>query len=175
MSVLPSLHRRCVLLAALAVAAGARAHQLRPWTRAAPPLALNDLDGKPWQLSALQGRAVMLNFWATWCEPCREEMPSLQALAKRHEADSLLVLMVNYRESEPGIRRFLEHTPLAMPVLLDSDGSAARAWTPRVFPTTVLIDRSGRPRHQVVGAVDWNGDEARQWVRELLAPPAQRS
>jgi thiol-disulfide isomerase/thioredoxin len=175
MSGLPSLHRRCVLLAALAVAAGARAHQLRPWTRAAPPLALNDLDGKVWQLSALQGRAVMLNFWATWCEPCREEMPSLQALAKRHEADSLLVLMVNYRESEPGIRRFLEHTPLAMPVLLDSDGSAARAWTPRVFPTTVLIDRSGRPRHQVVGAVDWNGDEARQWVRELLAPPAQRS
>ena len=163
------------MLAALAVAAGARAHQLRPWTRAAPPLALNDLDGKPWQLSALQGRAVMLNFWATWCEPCREEMPSLQALAQRHEGDSLLVLMVNYRESEPGIRRFLERTPLALPVLLDSDGSAARAWTPRVFPTTVLIDRSGRPRHQVVGAVDWNGDEARQWVRELLAPPAVRS
>jgi thiol-disulfide isomerase/thioredoxin len=172
---LPSLHRRCVLLAALAVAAGARAHQLRPWTRSAPPFALNDLDGKAWQLSALQGRAVLLNFWATWCEPCREEMPSLQALAKRHEADSLLVLMVNYRESEPGIRRFLEHTPLALPVLLDSDGSAARAWTPRVFPTTVLIDRSGRPRHQVVGAVDWNGDEARQWVRELLTPPAVRS
>jgi thiol-disulfide isomerase/thioredoxin len=174
MSGLP-LHRRCVLFAALAVAAGARAHQLRPWTRAAPPLALNDLDGKPWQLSALQGRAVLLNFWATWCEPCREEMPSLQALARRHEADSLLVLMVNYRESEPGIRRFLERTPLALPVLLDSDGSAARAWTPRVFPTTVLIDRSGQPRHQVVGAVDWNGDEARQWVRELLAPPAVRS
>ena len=102
-------------------------------------------------------------------------MPSLQALARRHEADSLLVLMVNYRESEPGIRKFLERMPLALPVLLDSDGSAARAWTSRVFPTTVLIDRSGRPRHQVVGAVDWNGDEARQWVRDLLAPPAVRS
>jgi thiol-disulfide isomerase/thioredoxin len=175
MSGLPSLHRRCVMLAALAVAVGARAHKVRPWSGAAPPFALNDLDGKPWQLSALQGRAVMLNFWATWCEPCREEMPSLQALARRHEADSLSVLMVNYRESEPGIRRFLEHTPLALPVLLDRDGSAARAWTPRVFPTTVLIDRSGRPRHQVVGAVDWNGDDARQWVRELLAPPAARS
>jgi len=163
------------VFAALAVAAGARAHEVRPWTRAAPPLALSDLNGKPWELSALQGRAVMLNFWATWCEPCREEMPSLQAMAQRHEADSLLVLMVNYRESEPGIRRFLERTPLALPVLLDSDGSAARAWTPRVFPTTVLIDRSGRPRHQVVGAVDWNGAEAQQWVRELLTPPAVRS
>ena len=164
-----------MLFAALAAAAAARAHQLRPWTSAAPTLALNDLNGKPWDLSALQGRAVLLNFWATWCEPCREEMPSLQALARRHEADSLLVLMVNYRESEPGIRKFLERTPLALPVLLDSDGSAARAWTSRVFPTTVLIDRSGRPRHQVVGAVDWNGDEARQWVRDLLAPPAVRS
>jgi thiol-disulfide isomerase/thioredoxin len=176
MSGLLSLHRRCLVFAALSVAAGARAaYQVRPWTRGAPPLALNDLDGKPWDLSALRGRAVLLNFWATWCEPCREEMPSLQALAKRHEPDSLLVLMVNYREAEPGIRRFLERVPLALPVLLDSDGSAAREWTPRVFPTTVLIDRNGRPRHQVVGAVDWNGDEARQWMRELLAPATLRS
>jgi thiol-disulfide isomerase/thioredoxin len=175
MSGLPSIDRRCVLFAALAVAAAARAHQVRPWTSAAPPLALSDLNGKSWELSALQGRAVLLNFWATWCEPCREEMPSLQALAHRHEADALLVLMVNYREAATSIRRFLERTPLALPVLLDSDGSVTRAWTPRVFPTTVLIDRSGRPRHQVVGAVDWGGDEARQWLRELLAPAAVRS
>jgi len=175
MSGLPSIDRRCVVLAALAFAAAVRAHQLRPWTSAAPPLALNDLSGKSWDLASLQGTAVLLNFWATWCEPCREEMPSLQALAKRHEPDALVVLMVNYREAETGIRRFLERMPLALPVLLDSDGSAARAWTSRVFPTTVLIDRSGRPRHQVVGAVDWNGNEARQWVRELLLPPAVRS
>ncbi|HEX6720031.1 MAG TPA: TlpA disulfide reductase family protein, partial [Burkholderiaceae bacterium] len=168
MSGLPSLHRRCVMLAALAIATGARAaYQVRPWTGAAPPLALNDLQGKPWDLAALHGRAVLLNFWATWCEPCREEMPSLQALARRHESDALAVLMVNYRESEASIRRFLERTPLALPVLLDRDGGAARDWTSRVFPPTVLIDRSGRPRHQVVGAVDWAGDAARQWVREL--------
>ena len=60
-------------------------------------------------------------------------------------------------------------------VLLDADGSAARAWTSRVFPTTVLIDRSGRPRQQVVGAVDWDGDDARQWVRELLSSGATRT
>jgi thiol-disulfide isomerase/thioredoxin len=140
-----------------------------------PPLALNDLHGKPWELSALQGRPVLLNFWATWCEPCREEMPSLQALARRHEADSLLVLMVNYREGASSIRRFLERTPLTLPVLLDSDGSVTRVWTSRVFPTTVLVDRSGRPRQQVVGAVDWDGDEARRWLRELLGPTAVRS
>ena len=144
------------------------AYQVRPWTQAAPPLALKDLEGKGWDLSSLQGRAVLLNFWATWCDPCREEMPALQALARRHEGD-LTVLMVNYREVPATIRRFLERTPLALPVLLDSDGTVARAWTSRVFPTSVLIDRSGRPRYQVVGAVDWSADEARGWLRDVLA------
>ena len=169
--------RRALLGAALAWAVDAHAHQLRPWqsTRPAPALSLTDLDGKTWALPSLHGSAVMLNFWATWCEPCREEMPSLQALARRHHADPMVVLTVNYQESESGIRRFLERVPLALPVLLDRDGAVTKAWTPRVFPTTVLVDRSGRPRHQVVGAVDWAGDEARQWVAELLATGTARS
>jgi thiol-disulfide isomerase/thioredoxin len=169
--------RRFVVLAALALAGGVRAHQVRPWNGAptAPPLALTDLQGKVWNLPALQGRVVVVNFWATWCEPCREEMPSLQALAQRHQADPVVVLTVNYREAEPGIRRFLEHVPLALPILLDVDGAVTKAWTPRVFPTTVLVDRGGMPRHQVVGAVDWNGDEARQWMRDLLASAPART
>jgi thiol-disulfide isomerase/thioredoxin len=177
MRCIQSFHRRALLCAMLGFVAGAHAHQLRPWmaARPAPPLSLTDLDGKTWDLPALQGRAVLLNFWATWCEPCREEMPSLEALAQRHRADPVLVLTVNYQESEPGIRRFLERVPLALPVLLDRDGSVTKAWTPRVFPTTVMIDRSGRPRHQIVGAVDWLGDEARQWVRDLLTSGATRS
>ena len=166
-----SIDRRAVLLAALAAATNARAHQLFPWNaaRPAPTLSLTDLNGKVWDLPSLQGQAVLLNFWATWCEPCLEEMPSLESLARRHEGEPLRVLTVNYQESEPGIRRFLERVPLALPVLLDRDGAAAKAWTPRVFPTTVLIDRSGRPRQQVVGAVDWAGEGPAQWVRELLA------
>ena len=87
----------------------------------------------------------------------------------------MVVLTINYQESEPGIRRFLERVPLGLPVLLDRDGSATKAWTPRVFPTTVLIDRNGHPRQQVVGAVDWAGAEARQWVAELLGSGGQRS
>jgi len=172
-----SFHRRALLCAALGFAAGAQAHQLRPWmaTRPAPPLSLSDLDGKTWELPALQGRAVLLNFWATWCEPCVEEMPSLEAMAKRHWADPLVVLTVNYQETEPGIRRFLERVPLTLPVLLDRDGSATKAWTPRVFPTTVMIDRNGRPRQQIVGAVNWAGNEARQWVHDLLASGSTRT
>jgi thiol-disulfide isomerase/thioredoxin len=168
---LPSIRRRALVCAGLGLAAGAHAYQLRPWdgSRAAPPFSLTDLDGKSWDLAALQGRAALLNFWATWCEPCREEMPSLETLARRHRADPVVVLTVNYRETEAGIRRFFERVPLSLPVLLDRDGSVTRAWTPRVFPTTVSIDRNGRPRHQIVGAVDWAGDEARQWVDDLLA------
>jgi thiol-disulfide isomerase/thioredoxin len=172
-----SFNRRTLLCALAGFAAGTQAYQVRPWesSRAAPPLSLTDLQGKTWDLQMLQGRAVLLNFWATWCEPCREEMPSLEVLAKRHRADPLAVLTVNYQESESGIRRFLERVPLGLPVLLDRDGSATKAWTPRVFPTTVTIDRTGRPRHQVVGAVDWSGDLARQWVQELLTSGSTRS
>ena len=168
---LPSIRRRALVCAGLGLAATAHAYQLRPWggSRAAPPFSLTDLDGKTWDLAALQGRAALLNFWATWCEPCREEMPSLEALARRHRADPMVVLTVNYRETGAVIRSFLERVPLGLPVLLDRDGAVTKAWTARMFPTTVSIDREGRPRHQIVGAVNWAGDEARQWVNDLLA------
>lgn len=164
--------RRALLAWAVAAPFGAEAgYLLRDWPpgQAVPALHLNDLDGKAWSLADLRGRAVLLNFWATWCEPCRAEMPSLQALAHRRAGDGLVALTVNYQESEPTIRRFLERTPIALPVLLDRDGAAAKAWTPRVFPSTVLIDRGGRPRRVVVGEVDWNGEAPTQWMADLLA------
>lgn len=142
-----------------------------PAGKPAPPLRLLDLDGKTWRLEALPGHPVVLNFWATWCDPCRAEMPSLAAMARRHERAGLVVLTVNYREPPATIRRFLEATPTPMPVLLDTEGEATNAWTPRVFPSTVLIDRSGVPRHTVVGDLDWAGALARELVEPLLAAP----
>jgi thiol-disulfide isomerase/thioredoxin len=149
------------------------AHVLRPWPagRPVPAFALADLDGKDWNLAALKGRPVLLNFWASWCEPCRVEMPSLEQLAKRHEKAGLTVLSVNYQEGPPVIRHFLELLPLSLPILLDRDGEVASAWTPRVFPTTVLIDRRGVPRQSVIGELDWTGDTARELLDPLLASP----
>ena len=158
--------------AALALPGIARAaHVVRPWPadKPAPVLGLNDLDGKAWSLAALKGHAVLLNFWASWCEPCRAEMPSLELLATRHERAGLVVLSVNYKETAATIRRFLEAVPFSLPILLDSDGAAAGVWTPRVFPTTVLIDRGGVPRHSVIGELDWMGSVAREMVEPLLA------
>ena len=170
--------RRKLLASALAATAAlalprlARAaHVVRPWPagKPVPPLALTDLDGKAWTLSALQGRPVLLNFWASWCEPCRAEMPSLELLATRHERAGLVVLAVNYREPVTKVRQFLELLPFSLPILLDTDGEAAGAWTPRVFPTTVLIDRRGLPRQSVIGELDWMDATAAALVGPLLA------
>ena len=170
--------RRRALLAGLGLAAAgwpalqARAGYLvRPWAagRAAPRLELTDLAGEPWSLAAFKGRAVVMNFWASWCEPCRAEMPSLELLAQRHESDGLVVVAINYKEQVRAIRRFLEVQPVTLPILLDRDGAAAGAWTPRVFPSTVLVDRAGQPRQVVVGELDWTGAAARELVEPLLA------
>lgn len=158
-------------LAAAVVPGAARAgYMVRAWPegKAAPALALTDMDGKTWALAALKGQPVMLNFWASWCEPCRAEMPSLELVATHHERAGLVVLAVNYQESVPVIKRFLEMRPFSLPILLDRDGAAAAAWTPRVFPTTVLIDRHGTPRQSVLGDLDWLGSAARELIEPLL-------
>ena len=161
-----------VAAAALALPGLARAaHVVKPWPagRPAPALALTDLDGKVWSLAGLKGRPVLLNFWATWCEPCRAEMPSLELLATRHERAGLAVLAVNYKEAPAAIQHFLELLPFSLPILLDRDGDAASNWTPRVFPTTVLIGRDGVPRQSVIGELDWMAGTARDLIEPLLA------
>lgn len=175
--------RREMIAGAVAVAFGAAglgrmgearaAHVTRPWpaTRPTPSLELTDLGGKSWSLAALKGRPVLLNFWASWCEPCRAEMPSLERLAAKHGRAKLVVLTVNYQEPEATIRRFLEARPVALPILLDPEGDAAGLWTPRVFPSTVLIDRTGVARSTVVGELDWAGAEADALIGPLLMPP----
>jgi thiol-disulfide isomerase/thioredoxin len=149
------------------------AHVVRPWPadRPVPALDLVDLDGKRWRLEALAGQVVVLNFWATWCEPCRLEMPSLAAMAARRQGDGVVVAAVNYLEASEVIKRFLEHSPFKPPILLDSDGDATVAWTPRVFPSTVLIGRNGQPAHTVVGELDWESAEARTLLDPLIAAP----
>ncbi len=175
--------RREVLVGAAALAVGAAglghlgearaAHVMRPWpaSRPTPALELTDLSGKAWSLAALKGRTVLLNFWASWCEPCRAEMPSLERLAVTHGPTKLVVLTVNYQEPEATIRRFLEARPVALPILLDPEGDAAGLWTPRVFPSTVLIDRNGAARSTVVGELDWAGPEAHAVIEPLLMTP----
>jgi thiol-disulfide isomerase/thioredoxin len=139
-----------------------------PRKRATPAVELPGADGAVWRLAAAKGRPVLLNFWASWCGPCREEMASLQALADRHRAEGLQVMAVNFRESDATVRKFVEESALGLPVLLDREGTAAKAFDVHVFPSTVLVDRAGRVSSIVVGASDWMRSPAYDWVRAAL-------
>jgi len=152
------------LLGRDALAAGEAAYAVSPWQGAVPPLQAVDTQGKAWRLSDLRGRAVLLNFWASWCEPCRAEMPTLQQIADFYGSDKLLVLAINFKEHPTRAIQFAASTGLSLPVLLDPQGQTARAWGVKVFPTTVLVDRQGRPRQRVQGEVDWTGAAAAQWI-----------
>jgi peroxiredoxin len=152
------------------------AQQLKPWTGGAtPPLALRDLDGRLHRLEDYRGKVVLVNFWATWCEPCREEMPSMNRLRASLEGQAFAVLAVNLAESEARIRRFVEQLPLEFPVLLDRDSGAARAWRARLLPVSFVIGPDGRIRYSAVGEIDWTQPRVGRLIRDLLprAPATQ--
>lgn len=142
----------------------------RPWPqgRPTPPLDLPSWDGPRWRLADARGQVVVLNFWASWCEPCRAEMPSLELLAQRLEGRNAQVLAVNFRETDGTIRRFLDQLPVTLPILRDADGAAARAFQVRIFPTTVVIGRQGRAAFSFTGELDWAGPQAREWLAAVL-------
>ena len=124
--------------------------------RAAPDFLLRDLDGGEVRLSDLQGRPVLVNFWATWCTTCRVEMPELIAAYDKHGAsEGLVVLGVNLRESEARARPFVEDFGMNFPVLMDRSGEVARTW--RIggpnegVPSSYFIDRDGVVQKVVFG------------------------
>ncbi|MFO1327554.1 MAG: TlpA disulfide reductase family protein [Rubrivivax sp.] len=167
--------RRCLLAAALAMpwlpaVHAADAYEWRPWRadRRVPPLQGPLAAGGRWALAAQGGQVVLANFWASWCAPCRDEMPSLLHLAAARRADRLQVVGVNYRESPATVARFLAGLGLELPTLLDPDGELAAAYTPRIFPSTVVFDRQGRPVGTVVGEIDWQGAAAQSILSPLL-------
>jgi thiol-disulfide isomerase/thioredoxin len=163
--------RAIVAIAALACAARAAAQAaLLPWSGApaAPALELRDLDGRPTSLAALRGKVVLVNFWATWCEPCVEEMPSLQRLRDRLGTARFEVLAVNHQEGEPRIRTFLHTVPVEFPIVRDTDGAVAQAWNARVFPATFVVDAQQTVRYAAVGALDWSAPGIEQRIRALL-------
>ena len=146
-----------------------------PQIKPAPALQALDMQGKTWTLAELRGRAVVLNFWATWCPPCRAEMPSLQQLAEIYGPEQLQVLALNVGEGPRRIAQYLQSSGLNLTVLLDPQSEAARAWGANVLPTTLLIDAEGRPRLRVRGEVDWSGREAMALVEPLLRGKSQRA
>ncbi len=119
----------------------------------APAFRLDALKGKPVALSDLKGKVVVVDFWATWCPPCRESLPHLDALSKDKEyaKKGLKVYAVNLRESAEKVRAYVEKQNLSFNVLLDKDGSTAQSYLVRGIPTTVVIDREGNIAEVMIG------------------------
>lgn len=133
-------------------------------TEAAPDFALQTLDGRTVRLSDYRGQVVLLNTWATWCPPCRDEMPDLEAYYRQHQADDFVVLAVNSQESADTVAAFLEDHDFTFPVLLDPGGMVMRDYEVLGLPTSFFIDREG-----VVRGV-WAGKLSPARLKELVDP-----
>jgi peroxiredoxin len=137
----------------------------------APDFDLQDLAGARVSLAGLRGRAVFLNFWATWCAPCREEMPAMERLHRELGERGLAVMAVNVRESADAVRAFVEELGLTFPVLLDPSGETVRRYHVQGLPTTALVDRQGILVGVALGIRAWDSRAARGALRELLDRP----
>jgi len=145
------------------------AAELKPWTGGAtPPLALQDLSGKSHDLADYRGKVVLVNFWATWCEPCRTEMPSIERLRRSLQGKPFEVLAVNLAEPLSRIEKYLETLPVSFPVVRDRDSATSKAWQARMLPASYLIGRDGRIRYVAYGELDWTSEPVRKTVIELL-------
>ena len=152
-----------------ACAASAVAQSLKPWSGGSTPaLELADFDGVAHRLADYRGSVVLVNFWATWCAPCREEMPSIEKLRRSLEGKRFTVLAVNVGESGRVARDFAESMPLRFVWLLDREGATAKSWRARVLPASYLIGPDGAVRYSAIGALDWSREEVRSAVQGLL-------
>lgn len=136
---------------------------------AAPNFTLLGLDGNRSSLSDFQGRAVLLNFWATWCGPCRVEMPSMELVYQELKSKGFEIIAISSDPQGMAVTRpFMETHKLTFPVLHDSDYRVMATYGVRTLPMSFLVDRHGTIRHRVFGARDWSSQAARDLINELL-------
>lgn len=136
----------------------------------APDFSLSDLSDKPIRLSDFRGKVVFLNFWATWCAPCREEMPSMEILNKNYEKNGLVILAVSIDRvtTAKDIPPFVKGMNLTFPVLIDSWGKTDKPYKRMGVPETFIIDQEGIIREIVIGPRDWTRLDSLETITKLL-------
>jgi len=138
----------------------------------APGFNLRNLKGNYQSLDSFSGQVVVLNFWATWCVPCRVEMPSFEKLYRRYRSEGVAVLAVTLdKNSKQKVESFVDEHRISFPILLDEEGEVERLYPSMTIPFTYVIDREGRVVARVDGAKNWGSNETFEAVEYLLKKP----
>jgi thiol-disulfide isomerase/thioredoxin len=148
--------------------AGTSGGTLSTWRGATPAFTLEGLDGKTHALSGWRGSVVILNFWATWCGPCREEIPAMGRVARQYRSRGLALVAVNYKEPPATVAPFIARLPIDGTVLLDRDGAVYKRFGSLGLPATYLIDRDGNARFWRMGELEWNDVGLHGHIEALL-------
>jgi len=168
----------CIVLSFLCLAGNADASSLsakldiKPikGNKALPSLSLEDLNGKKVDLKSFKGKVIFLNFWATWCGPCKEEMPSMETLYRQFKDRNFvfLTISVDYEGSKP-VREFIEKSRYTFPVLVDQKSETLDIFEVTGIPTTFVIDKQGKMLGKAIGPRDWNSSEIVSYLTQLIS------
>lgn len=139
-----------------------------PVLRAAPDFSVRTLSGERLTMKGLQGKVVLINFWSTWCAPCRWEMPVLDTLYRHHESRDFVVLGISIDRSEDVVRTFVEETGVTFPIALDPEQTIADTFRVMGLPGTFIVGRDGYIKAYGYGPREWDKPEAADLVRSLL-------
>ena len=133
----------------------------------APNFTLLDMNGVSHQLSDYKGKTVIINFWATWCPPCREEMPSMERAWNKIKDQNIVMFAVNVGEDEDTIFTFLGDYPVSFTILLDTSGTMIDQWPVQGLPTTFVISPDGKLVYRAIGGREWDDEELLDLIRSL--------
>ena len=134
-------------------------------------LNLPDLSGQQRNLDEFAGKVLLVNFWASWCRPCIEEVPGIRRLMEAMADVPFAVIGVNVGESERRVQTMVERLRMEYPILLDKDSAAFKGWGATVLPTAYVLDRSGRVRYVGRGPVEWDRVDIIDMLRQLAEQP----
>jgi len=136
--------------------------------QAATEFTISDMDGNEYSLQQSRGKWVFLHFWASWCGPCRKEMPAIQQLKLLMEDEPLDIVLVNTAETEDTLFSFLSEVAPQLHSYMDREGELTEVYAPRGLPTTFLIDPQGRRRYLVLGGQPWTKDPYLAFLKQLI-------
>jgi peroxiredoxin len=151
-----------IVVASTAFAAGGDA------SGPAPAFTLTTLGGQPSGLNAYKGQVVMVNFWATWCGPCQQEMPLLDQMYKKYKPAGFTLIGVNVDKEAPAVKQLLERKPVSFPVLLDPANQVSKAYHVDEMPSSVIIDRKGQIRYIHRGYKPGDENDYQDRIRQLI-------